>query len=53
MRRNGEADAARTSSKIKAVEMVRLIREEHYAQLKDLSSEEKIAFFRKGQRIAL
>ena len=35
---------------IKAVEMVRRIREEHYEHLKDLSSEEKIAFFRQKAR---
>ena len=33
--------------KIHAVEMVRRIREEHYAQLKELTPHEKIAFFRK------
>lgn len=33
-------------AKIKAVEMVRNIREAHYAKLKDLSPQEKIAFFR-------
>jgi hypothetical protein len=32
---------------IHAVEMVRRIREEHYARLKGLTSSEKIAFFRK------
>jgi hypothetical protein len=36
--------------KIKAVEMVRGIREAHYASLKDLSPEEKIAFFREKAR---
>jgi hypothetical protein len=40
MRRNGEVVVARVSSKIKAVGMVRLIREENYAQLKDLSLQE-------------
>lgn len=33
--------------KIHAVEMVRRIREEHYAQLKELTPQEKIAFFRR------
>jgi len=33
--------------KIHTVEMVRRIREEHYAQLKELTPQEKIAFFRK------
>jgi hypothetical protein len=32
--------------KINAVEMVRSIREAHYASVKDLSPKEKIAFFR-------
>lgn len=32
---------------IKAVDMVRRIREAHYASTKDRSPEEKIAFFRK------
>ncbi len=32
--------------KVKAVEMVRGIRNAHYEKLKDLSSQEKIAFFR-------
>jgi len=31
---------------IKAVEMVRSIRDAHYEKLKDLSPQEKIAFFR-------
>jgi len=31
---------------IKAVEMVRSIREAHYARIKDLSTKEKIEFFR-------
>jgi hypothetical protein len=34
--------------KIKAVEMVRTIREAHYARLKGLSPREKIMFFRCG-----
>jgi hypothetical protein len=33
-------------SQIKAVEMVRVIRDAHSEQLKDLSPAEKIAFFR-------
>ncbi|HXO18493.1 MAG TPA: hypothetical protein VOA87_01060 [Thermoanaerobaculia bacterium] len=36
--------------RIKAVEMVRRIRDAHYAQLKDSSPEEKIAFFREKAR---
>ena len=32
---------------IKAVDMVRSIREAHYSKIKELSPEEKIAFFRK------
>ena len=35
---------------IKAVAMVRSIREAHYAKIKDLSSEEKIRFFREKAR---
>ena len=35
---------------IKAVEMVRNIREMHYEKLKDLSPQEKIAFFREKAR---
>lgn len=35
---------------IRAVELVRSIREAHYANLKGLSSEEKIAFFREKAR---
>jgi hypothetical protein len=31
---------------IKAVDMVRSIRDAHYARIKDLSTKEKIAFFR-------
>jgi hypothetical protein len=40
-------------SQIKAVEMVRSIRDAHYERLKDLSSQEKIAFFRGKARAAL
>lgn len=36
---------------IRAVEMVRSIRDEHYEQIKDLSTREKIAFFRKKARM--
>lgn len=36
--------------KIKAVEMVRGIREAHYEKIKDLSPQEKIAFFREKTR---
>jgi hypothetical protein len=35
---------------IRAVEMVRTIREAHYEQLKELSPQEKIAFFREKAR---
>ncbi len=35
---------------IKAVEMVRGIRDAHYEKLKDLSPQEKIAFFREKAR---
>jgi hypothetical protein len=35
---------------IKAVEMVRSIREAHYARVKDLSPEGKITFFREKAR---
>jgi hypothetical protein len=35
---------------IKAVAMVRSIREAHYARIKDLSPEEKIRFFREKAR---
>lgn len=35
---------------IKAVEMVRSIREAHHEKLKDLSPQEKIAFFREKAR---
>jgi len=35
---------------INAVDMVRSIREAHYAKIKDLSPEEKIRFFRKKAR---
>jgi hypothetical protein len=35
---------------IKAVEMVRAIRDAHYEKLKDLSPQEKIAFFRNKAR---
>lgn len=35
---------------IKAVDMVRSIREAHYARIKDLSPEEKIRFFREKAR---
>jgi hypothetical protein len=35
---------------IKAVEMVRSIRETHYEKLKDLSTQEKILFFREKAR---
>ena len=35
---------------IKAVEMVRSIREAHYEKLKDLSPQEKVAFFREKAR---
>jgi hypothetical protein len=35
---------------IRAVEMVRKIRNAHYDRLKDLSSQEKIAFFREKAR---
>ena len=37
-------------SKIKAVELVRGIREAHYERLKDSSPQEKIAFFREKAR---
>lgn len=36
--------------KIRAVEMVRSIREAHYERLKALSPQEKIAFFREKAR---
>jgi hypothetical protein len=36
--------------KLQAVEMVRSIREAHYARVKDLSSKEKIMFFREKAR---
>jgi hypothetical protein len=36
--------------RIKAVEMVRSIRDAHYERLKDLSPQEKIAFFREKAR---
>lgn len=36
--------------KIKAVEMVRGIRDEHYARTKDLSPAEKVAFFSEKAR---
>ncbi len=36
--------------RIKAVEMVRNIRETHYEKLKDSSPQEKIAFFREKAR---
>jgi hypothetical protein len=35
---------------IKTVELVRSIREAHYEKIKDLSSQEKIAFFREKAR---
>ena len=35
---------------VKAVEMVRSIRDAHYEKLKDLSPQEKIAFFREKAR---
>jgi hypothetical protein len=35
---------------IKAVEMVRSIREAHYVRIKDLSPKEKIRFFREKAR---
>ncbi len=35
---------------IRAVEMVRRIRESHYEEVKDLSPEEQIAFFREKAR---
>lgn len=35
---------------IKAVAMVRAIRDAHYEKLKDLSPQEKIAFFREKAR---
>ena len=35
---------------IKAVEMVRNIRDEHHARLQDASPQEKIAFFREKAR---
>jgi hypothetical protein len=35
---------------IQAVEMVRTIRDAHYEKLKDLSPQEKIAFFREKAR---
>lgn len=35
---------------IRAVEMVRRIRDAHYERLKDLSPQEKIAFFREKAR---
>ena len=37
-------------SAIKAIEMVRSIREAQYDRIKDLSPQEKIAFFRKKAR---
>lgn len=36
--------------KIKAVELVRGIREDHYERVRDLSPQEKIAFFRDKAR---
>lgn len=36
--------------KIKTVEMVRSIRDAHYEKVKDLSPQEKIAFFREKAR---
>ena len=36
--------------KFKAVEMVRSLREAHYARLKGLSSKEKVMFFREKAR---
>jgi hypothetical protein len=36
---------------IKAVDMVRSIREAHYARIKDLSPKEKIRFFREKARV--
>ncbi len=36
--------------KINAVEMVRGIREAHYEKIKDLSTKDKIAFFREKAR---
>jgi hypothetical protein len=36
--------------KINAVEMVRGIREAHYEKIKDLSTQDKIAFFREKAR---
>jgi len=36
---------------IRTVEMVRSIRDAHYEQIKDLSSQEKIAFFREKARL--
>lgn len=39
-----------TEHKMRAVEMVRSIRDAHYEQLKDLSAQEKIAFFREKAR---
>lgn len=35
---------------IKALEMVRTVRDAHYEKLKDLSPQEKIAFFREKAR---
>jgi hypothetical protein len=41
-----------TKLRIKAVEMVRSIRDAHYEKLKDASPQEKIAFFRvKARRL--
>ena len=37
-------------NEIKAVEMVRRIRDAHYEQLKDKAPEERIAFYRKKAR---
>lgn len=45
-----EEDSLMDDVKIKAVDMVRGIRDAHYEKLKDLSPQEKIAFFREKAR---
>ncbi len=42
--------AAAVARRLNAVDMVRSIREAHYAKIKDLSPEEKIRFFREKAR---
>jgi hypothetical protein len=45
-----EGDQLMHEREIRAVEMVRSIRDAHYERLKDLSPREKIAFFREKAR---